>query len=65
MEKIHFFLSGYSDFLQRFMSFKKSGEATIKTESEQFSMKFIGLNRGVLCLELLYKWGRNADRYCR
>ena len=45
VDENHFFLSGYSDFLQRFMSFKKSGEATIKTESEQFSMKFIGLNR--------------------
>ncbi|MFC0015618.1 MULTISPECIES: ABC transporter permease [Allobacillus] len=45
VDENHFLLSGYSDFLQRFMSFKNSGEATLKTKSEEFSMKFLGLNR--------------------
>ncbi|MBR7553770.1 FtsX-like permease family protein [Allobacillus sp. GCM10007491] len=45
VDENHFLLSGYSDFLQRFMSFKNSGKATIKTENDEFSMKFLGLNR--------------------
>ncbi len=45
VDENYFLLSGYSDFLQRFMSFKDSGEAVIASESDTYSMKFLGFEK--------------------